>query len=102
MTSFLVTWFSNLQILWNLSKAISLQSFNAVDCLGSSFTEGLQKHNGDVIMTSFHDFWDSKFSYSVKLVFSYQPAKFQIPQLSESNFIETFIGHPKKTIMTSL
>ena len=34
MRSFLVTWFSNLHILWNLLKAISLQSFNAVDCLG--------------------------------------------------------------------
>ena len=33
MTSFLVTWFSNLHILCNLRKAISLQSFNAVDFL---------------------------------------------------------------------
>ena len=48
MMSFLVTWFSNLDILWNVPKAISLQSFNAVDC-GSSFTEGLQKHNDDAI-----------------------------------------------------
>ena len=34
MTSFLVTWFSNLHILWNFSKAIKLQISNAVDCLG--------------------------------------------------------------------
>ena len=51
MMSFLVTWFSNLHILRNLSKTISLQSFNAV---GSSFIEGLQKRNDDVIITSFH------------------------------------------------
>ena len=60
----------------------------------SSFTEGSQKHNDDVMMTSFH-FWDSKFPYFVKLVISYQPAKFQIPKLFESNFIEVFIRHPK-------
>ena len=34
MMSFLVTRFSNLHILWNLPKAISLKSFNAVDSLG--------------------------------------------------------------------
>ena len=28
---------------------------------GSSFTEGLQKHNDDVIMTSFHDFGTRNF-----------------------------------------
>ena len=32
----------------------------------------------------------------MKLVISYQPAKFQIPQLSESNFTEISIRHPKK------
>ena len=58
---------------------------------GSSFTEGLQKHNDDVISY----FWHSKFQYSVKLVISYQPAKFQIAQLFESNFTEVFIRHPK-------
>ena len=58
---------------------------------GSSFTEGLQKHNGDVISLS----RDLTFSYFVKLVISYQPAKFQISQSSESNFTEVFIGHPK-------
>ena len=34
MTSFLVTWFSNLRILWKLPKAISLRGFSDVDCLG--------------------------------------------------------------------
>ena len=32
---------------------------------------------------------------------SYKPAKFQTPQLSEPNFTEVGIRHPK-TIMTSL
>ena len=61
---------------------------------GSSFTEGLQKHNDDVMMTSFI-LWDSKCQHFVKLAISYQPAKFQIPQLFESNFTEVFIRHPK-------
>ena len=33
---------------------------------------------------------------------SYRPAKFPIPQLSESNFTEAGIRHPKHTITTSL
>ena len=41
----------------------------------------------------------------MKLAISYQPAKFQITQLSESNFPEVFIRHPKRkyygVIMTS-
>ena len=61
----------------------------------SSFTEGSQKHNDDVMMTSFQIFWDSKFQYFVKLVISYQPAKFKISELFESNFKEVFIRHPK-------
>ena len=59
---------------------------------GSSFTEGSQKHNDDVMMTSFHTFGIQNF---VKLVIGYQPANFQIPQLFESNFTEVFIRHPK-------
>ena len=55
MTSFLVTWLSNLHILWNLPKAISLQSFSAADCLGQLLQRDY-KNNYDVIMTSFHDF----------------------------------------------
>ena len=35
MTSSVATWFSNLHILSNLPKAISLQSFNVVDCMDS-------------------------------------------------------------------
>ena len=93
MTSFLVTWFSNLHILWNFPKAIRLQSFNAVDCLD----QVLQRDYKNISYL-----WDSKFPYFVKLVISYQPAKFQMPQLSDSNFKEVGIRHLKKTIMTSL
>ena len=74
------------------TKGYRPAKFQCCRLSGSSFTEGLQKLNDDVISW----FWDSKFPNFVKLVISYQPAKFQIPQLSESNFTEVFIGHPKK------
>ena len=87
---------------WNFPKAIKLQSFNAVDCLG----QVLKRDCKDTMMTSLYDvisyFWDSKFLYYVKLIISHQPAMFQIPQLSESNYTEIGIRHPQKTIMTSL
>ena len=86
MTSFLVTWFSNLHILWNLPKVISLQSFSDVDCHGQ-----VLQRDYDVTL----HFWDSKFPYSVKLDISYQPAKFQIPQLSESNFTKVLKRNPQ-------
>ena len=38
----------------------------------------------------------------MNLDIGYQPAKFQIPELSESNFTGVFKRHPQKTIMTSL
>ena len=53
MTPFFVTGFSNLDILWNLGQDISLQSFNAVGCLGQVLQRDW-KHNDDVIVTSFH------------------------------------------------
>ena len=69
---------SNLHILRNLPKAISLQSFNAVDCLGQVLQRDY-KNNDDVIMTSFHIFGISKFPHFVKLIISYQPAhKFRL------------------------
>ena len=43
---------SNLHILRNLPKAISLQSFTAVDCLG----QVLQRDYKNTMMTSFHIF----------------------------------------------
>ena len=52
ITSFLVTWFSNLHILWNLPKAISLESFNAVDFVG----QVLQSDYKNTKMTSFDIF----------------------------------------------
>ena len=51
MKSFIVTRFSDLLILWNLPKAAKCQCCRLS---GSSFTEGLQKRNDDVLMTSFH------------------------------------------------
>ena len=48
MTLFLVAWSSNLHILWNLPKAISLQKFSSVDCLG----QVLQRNHKNTIMTS--------------------------------------------------
>ena len=51
MTSFLVTWASNLHNLWNLLKAISLQTFSAVGCLD----QVLQRDYKNTMMTSFHD-----------------------------------------------
>ena len=97
MMSFIVTWFSNLHILWNLPKAISLQSFNAENSLGKV----LQRDYKNTMMTYYDiisNFWDSKFPYFVKLILSYQPAKFQISQLSELNFAEVGIRRPKKPL----
>ena len=48
MMSFLVTWFSNLHILWNLPRAIILQSFSPADCLG----QVLQRDYKNTMMTS--------------------------------------------------
>ena len=48
MTSFLGTWFSNLHILWNLPKAIRVQSFHTVDCL----CQVLQRDYKNTMMTS--------------------------------------------------
>ena len=94
MTSFLVTWSSNLHILWNLQKTISLQRFSSVDCLGQVLQRG---HKNTMMTSCWRHFilWDSKFQYFVKLVIIYQPTKFQILQLFESNFTEDFIIHPK-------
>ena len=60
---------------------------------GSSITEGLQKHNDDVMMTPFNTFWIQ--TCFCKTSYKLQRAKFQILQLFESNFTEVFIRHPK-------
>ena len=54
-----------------LTKGYQPASFNVVECLGQVLQRDY-KNNDDVISY----FWDSKFPYSVKLIFSYQPAKF--------------------------
>ena len=38
----------------------------------------------------------------MKLIISYQPAKFQILQLSESNFTEVGIRHPQKPLFHNI
>ena len=63
MTSFVVTWFSNLHILWNLPKAISLQSFNSVDCLGQVLQRDYKNTMKVFIMTSFHIFGNQNFLF---------------------------------------
>ena len=78
-----------------LTKGYQLQKFQYCRLCVTSLTEGLQKHNDDVIMTSFHFI----FHIFVKLIINYQPVKFRIPQLSESNFTE--VGIRQKTIMMS-
>ena len=96
ITSFPATWFSNLHTFWNLPKAISLQSFNALDCLDQVLRrdyKNTMRCHYEVISY----FWDSKFLNVVKLIISYQLAKFQIPQLSESNFTEVSITGSKIT-----
>ena len=62
MMSFLVTWFSNLHNFAELTKGYQPAKFQLCKLSGSSFTEGLQKHNHDVIMTSFHNFGIQKFN----------------------------------------
>ena len=92
MTSFLVKWFSNLHILWNLPKAIILQSFSAVDCLG----QVLQKDYENKMMT----FFGTGFETSIFCGTDYKLSTCEIsnPQLSESNFTEVFKRHPKKLL----
>ena len=58
------------------SKDYQPEKFQRCKLSGSSFTEELQKYNNDVISY----FWDSKFSYFVNLLISYQAAKFQVLQ----------------------
>ena len=84
-----------------LTRGYQSAKFQCCRLFGSSFIEGLQKHNDDVISY----FLNLKFAYFVKLVINYQPAKFQISQLSESNCAEISIRHPKNRYdvnMTSL
>ena len=72
--------------------------FQCCGLLGASFTGGLGKHTDDVIMTSLFIFGIRHFLYFVKLVTGYQAVKFQISQLSESNFTEVGIRHHKPPI----
>ena len=69
----------------------------------SSFTEELQKHNDDVIMTPFQDSGIRNFHFC-ETGYKLSTCQVSIPQLSESNFTDVFIRQPKKhydVIMTS-
>ena len=84
MTSFLVTWFSNLHILWNFEWTINLPSFNFID--------RFKKHNDDVMMMSFQIVGISNPNF-VKLYIYYHPSKFQIFWFSGSNFMGVSVRH---------
>ena len=77
------------------TKGYQTVKFKFCELSGSGFIEGLQKHNDDVIMTSFHNFGIQNLKICQTGYMIYQPAKFQIPELFESNFTEVFIRHPK-------
>ena len=46
------------------------------------FYREIKKHNDDVIMTSFHVFWDLKISNFVKSTIGYHSCKFEISWMS--------------------
>ena len=94
MTSFSCHMVFKFAYFLELSKGYQTSKFQCCRLSGSTFKEGLQKHDNDVISY----FWDLKFLYFVKLIISCQHAKFQIPQLSESNFTEVGIRHRKKPL----
>ena len=76
MTSFLVTWSSNLHILWSLPKIISLQSFSYVHCLCQ-----VLKRNNDVMMASFGILG---FKISISCKPGYKLLKYLAEPISES------------------
>ena len=93
MTSFLVTRFLNLYILWNFKWTISLESFNAAGCF-DKFYRQIKKtqwwRHPDVISCC----WHMRISNFVKLSIGYH----------SSNFMEDSVRPPKHhydVIMTS-
>ena len=79
----------------DLSKGYQSEKFQCRKLSGSSFTEEFQKYNDYVIFTSLHIFGIGNFHILGNLLISYQSANFRVLQLSESNFIEVSIRHPK-------
>ena len=85
--SLLVTWSSNFHILRNLPKAISLQSFSSIDCLG----QVLQRDYKNTMMTSrlrHFILLGSKISIFCKT--GYKLSTCQVSNQFESNFTEVF------------
>ena len=85
----------------DFTKGYKAAKFQFCRLSGSSFTEGSQKHNDDVMMTSFHTLG---FKISIFCKTGYKLSTYKVIKslLFESNFTEVFIRHPKNTIMTSL
>ena len=68
---------------------------------GSSFTEGLQKHNDDVMMTSFYTL-EFKISIFGKTVYKLSTYKVSNSSVIRMKFYRGFYKTPQNTIMTSL
>ena len=83
-----------------VTKGYQIAKFQCCKFSGSSFTEGLQKHNYDVIMTSRHILG---FEISIFCETNYRLSSCQVSNLSVIRiiFYRVDIRHPK-TIMTSL
>ena len=101
MTSFLVTWCSNLHILWTLPNAICLKTFNAVNCLG----QVLQRNYKNTMMTSL---WRHFTFLGLEIsIFGETAYKLSSCQVWNSSviwikFYRSFYKTPQETIMTSL
>ena len=100
MTSFLVTWASNLYILWNLLTAISLQNVNAVGCLD----QVLQRDYKNTMITSlWRHFMMLGFEISIFCETGYRLSTCQVsnPSVIWIKFYIGFYRTPQNTIMTS-
>ena len=81
--------------LVDLSKGYEPEMFQCCKLSGSNFTKELQIYSDDIIIMSLNIFEIWSFHILVNPLISYQSAKFQVFQLSESNFTEVSIRHLK-------
>ena len=79
-------------------KGYQPAKFQCCRLSGSSFTEGLQKHNDDVIMMSFYDFGVRNFHIFCETGYKLSACQVSNPLIFESKFTEVFIGYPKKLL----
>ena len=98
ITLFLVTWLLNLHILWNLPKAISLQSFSTVDCLPVKFYREITKtqrwRHSDVISW----FWDSKFPFFCETGYKISTCQVSNPLVIWIKFYRGFYKAPQQPL----